>query len=243
MGRLPGVYKLFEERWNGQTVWIISDTHFGDKDLRAGVPGRPSDEELVKLINARVGRKDVLIHLGDVGNTEFIRQLRGYKVLIMGNHDTGRTLYERQIVTKKYDANAYSLEDVKKIAHYYVGSNWKVKITEGHNISKAPFHYWELIADNQLFDEVYSGPLMIGEKILLSHEPVDIPWAMNIHGHDHAGKKLGPGHLNVCADVIDYDPLNFNQLLKYGLASKVEDIHRQTIDTATKRARKRGKKL
>ena len=186
---LPGIYKIFEDKWGGQTTWLISDTHFGDKELRAGIPGRPSDEELIKKINARVGRKDTLIHLGDVGDIEFARQLRGYKVLIMGNHDAGKTIYE------------------------------------------------------EVFDEVYSGPLMIGEKILLSHEPVDIPWAMNIHGHDHAGKKLGPGHLNVCADVIDYDPLNFNQLLKYGLASKVEDIHRQTIDTATKRARKRGKKI
>ena len=186
---LPGIYRLFEDKWGGQTTWLISDTHFRDKELRAGIPGRPTDEELIKKINARVGRKDTLIHLGDVGDIELARQLRGYKVLIMGNHDAGKTIYE------------------------------------------------------EVFDEVYSGPLMIGEKILLSHEPVDIPWAMNIHGHDHAGKKLGSGHLNVCADVIDYDPLNFNQLLKYGLASKVEDIHRQTIDIATKRARKRGKKI
>jgi calcineurin-like phosphoesterase family protein len=186
---LPGIYKIFEDKWGGQTTWLISDTHFGDKELRAGMPGRPTDEELIKKINARVGRKDTLIHLGDVGDIELARQLRGYKVLIMGNHDAGKTIYE------------------------------------------------------EVFDEVYSGPLMIGEKILLSHEPIDVPWAMNIHGHNHTGKKLGPGHLNVCADVIDYDPLNFNQLLKYGLTSKVEDIHRQTIDTATKRARKRGKKI
>ena len=187
MSRLPGVYKLFEEKWNGQTIWIISDTHFGDKDLRAGVPGRPSDEELVKLINSKVGRKDVLIHLGDVGDTDFIRQLRGYKVLIMGNHDAGRTKYE------------------------------------------------------EFFDEVYEGPLMIGEKLILSHEPVDIPWAYNIHGHDHAGA-LRIGHTNVCADVIGYTPINLNSWLKEGHTSRIQTIHRETIDTATKRAKKRGGK-
>lgn len=240
MGKLPGVYKLFEEKWNGQTVWIISDTHFGDKDLRAGVLGRPSDEELIKLINSKVGRKDVLIHLGDVGDTEFVRQLRGYKVLIMGNHDAGRTLYERQIIRKTFDIHMYTLQDVKNFAaKTYVG--WKAYISEGYDVSHAPFHYWELIVDNQLFDEVYEGPLMIGEKLILSHEPVDIPWAYNVHGHDHAGS-LRIGHTNVCTDVIDYTPINLNSWLKEGHTSRIQTIHRETIDTATKRAKKRSSK-
>ena len=85
MAELPGVYKIFNDRWAGQTVWIISDTHFADEDLRAGMPGRPSDEELVRRINMKVGRKDTLIVLGDVGDIEFAKQLRGYKVLIHYN--------------------------------------------------------------------------------------------------------------------------------------------------------------
>ena len=60
---LPGVYNIFNERWCKQTVWIIADTHFGDEELRAGMPNRPSDEELVRRINAKVGRKDTLILL------------------------------------------------------------------------------------------------------------------------------------------------------------------------------------
>ena len=184
---LPGVYDIFNERWCKQTVWIFSDTHFGDKDLRAGHPNRPSDEELVKMINSKVGRKDTLILLGDIGDIEFAKQLRGYKVLIAGNHDAGMTNY------------------------------------------------------TEVFDEVYSGPLFIGEKLLLTHEPVNIPWVFNIHGHDHVGQKR-ENHLNVCADVIGYIPINMNQILKTGLMSKVESIHRQTIDKATERKKKRGGK-
>lgn len=184
---LPGVYKIFNDRWCNQTVWIISDPHFGDEDLRAGMPNRPSDEELVRFINAKVGRKDTLIILGDVGDIEFAKQLRGYKVLICGNHDVGHTVYE------------------------------------------------------EVFDEVYSGPLMIGEKLLLSHEPIQTPWALNIHGHDHHGAKR-KGCINVCADVIDYTPINMNQLLKSGIFKDVESIHRTTIDKATERKKKRGGK-
>ena len=188
---LPGVYKIFNDRWCNQTVWCISDTHFGDEDLRAGVPNRPSDEELVRRINAKVGRKDTLLLLGDCGSPEFVRQLRGYKVLIAGNHEPG------------------------------------------------------LSAFNEIFDEIYSGALIIGEKIILSHEPIPgITWAMNVHGHNHnKNSKNDANHFNVCADVIEYEPINFNQWLKAGHLSKIETLHRQIINGATERKTKRGKKL
>jgi calcineurin-like phosphoesterase family protein len=185
---LSGVYKIFNDRWCNQTVWIISDTHFGDNELAAGIPGRPSDDEQVSMINSSVGRKDTLIILGDVGDVEYAKKLRGYKVLICGNHDAGRTNYE------------------------------------------------------EAFDEIYEGALIIGEKILLSHEPVDIPWLFNIHGHDHTGANR-PGHLNVCSDVRGYKPLNLNHILgKEGHLAKVQSIHRVTIDKATERKKKRGGK-
>ena len=181
---IAGLYRCFDHWHKEGTVWIFSDPHFGDEELRAGVKGRPSDEELVKMINSCVGRKDTLILLGDVGDVEYAKKLRGYKVLICGNHDAGRTLYEK------------------------------------------------------IFNEVYTGPLMIGEKLLLSHEPADVSWAFNIHGHDHAGATRA-NHLNVCADVVGYKPLNFNKLMKQGIASKVDSIHRTTIDNATKKKKKK----
>lgn len=182
------LYKCFDH-WSRQgTVWLISDTHFGDKDLKRGIPNRPSDEELVRLINSKVGRKDTLLHLGDCGDPEFARLLRGYKVLICGNHDAGVSNYQ------------------------------------------------------DIFNEIYEGPLMIAEKFILSHEPLDVPWAFNIHGHDHKGAPRH-NHLNVCADVVGYLPVNMNQLMKSGPASKIPSIHRITIDGATERKAKREKRV
>lgn len=189
---LQGVYQTFNKLWDKyQTVYIISDTHFADEELKKGIPNRPADEELVKRINARVGAKDVLILLGDCGNPEFVRQLRGYKVLIAGNHEPG------------------------------------------------------LSAFDEIFDEIYSGALIIGEKIILSHEPIPgISWAMNIHGHNHnKNSKNDVNHFNVCADVIEYEPINFNQWLKAGHLSKIQTLHRQIINGATERKKKRGKKF
>ena len=182
---LPGVYDIFNERWCNQTVWIYSDPHFGDEELAAGIPNRPSDEEQIKKINSKVGRKDTLIILGDVGDVECAKQLRGYKVLICGNHDAGKTIYQ------------------------------------------------------EAFNEVYSGPLMIGEKLFLSHEPIHMPFAMNIHGHDHAGAKR-VNHLNVCSDVVGYKPIHLTQFLqKQGPTAKINSIHRITIDKATEKKKKK----
>lgn len=232
---LPGVYDIFNERWSGQTVWIYSDTHFDDKELAAGTPGRLTSDEQVAAINAKVGRKDVFIHLGDVGNIEHIRKIRGYKILIMGNHDAGRTNYERKIIKEIFAYEKYTQEEVKeKICAKY--PNCKLYITKG-------LAGWIATVDNGLFDEVYEGPLMIGEKLILSHEPLDCSWAYNIHGHDHSGfAMIGSTHFNVCSDVIAYEPQNLNQLLKFGLTSPIKSIHRSTIDTATKRKQKRIQK-
>lgn len=184
---IAGLYKCFDH-WHKQgTVWIYSDTHFDDEELAAGVRNRPSAEEQVKLINSKVGRKDTLILLGDVGNVEWAKKLRGYKILIAGNHDAGLSNYE------------------------------------------------------DIFDEVYGGPLMIGEKLILSHEPVSVPWAVNLHGHCHQGL-FNPDiyHYNFCSDVIGYTPINLNQFMKTGPTAHIDSIHRQTIDKATTRKRKRG---
>lgn len=185
-------YKPFQEKWKDfQTFWIFSDTHFGDEELRNGVSGRPSDEELLKRINSKVGKKDLIFILGDVGDIEFAKRIKGYKVLICGNHDVGHTAYE------------------------------------------------------EVFDEVYQGALIVGEKIIFSHEPiVGIPWAINFHGHNHTGQRYIPGdnHYNVCADVVGYEPISLNLAMKMGLMSKIPSIHRITIDDATKRKKKRAGK-
>lgn len=189
---IKGLYKPFEH-WGENTCWIISDTHFDDPDLIHPYPDRPTAAEQVKLINSKVGKNDTLIILGDVGNVEWVRQLRGYKVLVMGNHDAG--------------------------ASNYLGKD--------------------------LFQEVYSGPILIGEKLILSHEPIEnCDWCMNVHGHDHSRlHKNDKYHFNVCADVIGYIPINFNKWMKEGYLAKVKSLHRQTIDEATDRRRRRGYKL
>ncbi len=96
------------------------------------------------------------------------------------------------------------------------------------------------------FDEIYTGPLFIAEKILLSHEPVyGLPWCLNIHGHDHNGVehyKEGCKHINLAANVCGYTPLNLGKVIKEGVLSDIPSIHRMTIDGAMRKIENKNEK-
>ena len=182
---IAGLYDCFKH-WSAQgTVWVCSDTHFGNAEWM-----RPSDEEIVKAINSKVGRKDTLILLGDVGDISMAQRLKGYKVLIAGNHDVGLSAYK------------------------------------------------------EVFNEVYGGPLLIADRLILSHEPiVEIPWAFNLHGHVHdlrAPINRSPMHKNCVVEALNYEPLNLNKFMRDGGLASVTSIHRATIDHATARKKKRN---
>lgn len=176
------LYNAFE-MWFGPydrqgAVWFYSDPHFGDDEMKYLRQNYIGDEEQVKRINSKVGRYDTLVILGDIGDVSFVDRLKGYKILIMGNHDKG--------------------------ASNYVGH----------------------------FNEIYEGPLMISDKIMLSHEPIDLPFIYNIHGHDHSGwHEADNNHKNVCAEWVDYYPVSLNSIVDSGSLKNIENIHRFTIDS------------
>lgn len=217
------LYDTLAERWyRGGAIYLYSDSHFGDEEMyKIRFPYnspltkekiKELDEWQIKNINARVGKNDTIIFLGDVGDLNCLKKIRGYKILIMGNHEKGASNYKR-VIRKITIFNSEELSD------------------ENH----------ARVEDNHLFDEVYEGPLMISDRIILSHEPMDLPqYLYNIHGHDHARSDTGKNHMNVCAEHINYTPISFTGLLKNGLLKDVESIHRIIIDRATNK--KRGKK-
>ncbi len=233
------LYDTIAARWlkpTGNTVWIFSDPHFGDFDAHrfrhtvkipdkkdyftrfkdgdifetyetfVGKEIKKADEELVKKINSKVGKNDTIIILGDIGDVEYVKKIKGYKVLILGNHDKGASNYKRLVITDV---------DGKSIA-----------------------------GDNRLFDEVYEGPVMINDRVILSHEPITVPeYMFNIHGHVHDKDNHGDEHhLNVCAEAIDYTPINLLKTIKDGLLKDTKTIHELTVATATERSTKKKSK-
>ena len=102
-----GLYDIFNERWDNQSVWLYSDPHFGETEEESGLVNKPIDEEQIRLINSKVGRKDTIIILGDVGEPSWLKHIRGYKVLITGNHDAGVSNYRRYSFQRSFDASEW----------------------------------------------------------------------------------------------------------------------------------------
>ena len=243
------LYDEIAKRWyrgNGNAIYIYSDPHFSDEESYgfrglldiptkeeyfASTPNegvcepyesvvsnalRRLDSEQVKGINKVVGKNDTIIFLGDIGNLDCIKRVRGYKVLIMGNHDKGATNY-------------------KKVVNYIMDNN-NGKVEIDCNMYRAEC--------NGLFDEVYEGPLMINDRVILSHEPIPpIPFMYNIHGHVHNKDYKGDDyHLNACAEAIGYTPINLIKILSTGGIKHIHSIHRDTVDEAVKRKKGKPKK-
>ena len=231
---IESLYEPFKHWSEMSGVFILSDTHFNDSDCKLMDKNWISVDEQVDRINKLVHKNDTLIILGDVGDTRYISRLKaGYKVLVMGNHDTGRSNFERKIITKRFSKDMYTRENaLNKMKEDY--PDCKYSVSEEYDFH-SPFESWVISADNKLFDEVYGGPLMIGEKIFLSHEPIlGIDWCLNIHGHDHSGRKIDNYHLNLASNVCNYTPINLKNEIKNGLLANVLSIHRMTIDNASK---------
>ena len=83
--------------------WFCGDWHFcHDKDFVWKARGfnfvEEMNEAIVEKHNARVTSEDTVYVLGDcaLGNTaiaiEYIKQINGHKVLIIGNHDTDQRI-------------------------------------------------------------------------------------------------------------------------------------------------------
>ena len=245
---LPQLYKKFQD-WSAKgSVWVYSDPHFGDSDCKIMDPNWITPEEQVKKINDKVKKDDTLILLGDIGDIKYIKKIKaGYKVLIAGNHDAGLTNYKKTItheikeIFAEYVDNEEKYEiDVaieRKSFHKYLYEKYpyaKINIQERYEFY-SPFHFFDATIDNNLFDEVYGGPLFIGEKILLSHEPIDLPFGLCIHGHCHSEKGFyNEGNkFNVCSNTVGFEPQNLSEIIKAGFLKRVETIHRLTIDKAS----------
>lgn len=190
---IKSLYDKFKPWSDGGSIWLVSDTHFDDDDCLYMDSNWITPTEHIEKIKQKVRKNDTLINLGDVGNADYLDELKCYKVLISGNHDV---------------------------------------------LSKVASH----------FDEVYTGPLFIADRILLSHEPIFglENFCLNIHGHEHGGPTVRYTedlnhitHVNLASDVVHYNITNLDTLIREGYLSKIQNYHRVTIDDATERKAKR----
>lgn len=247
------LYPCFKHLEKFDNINVYSDTHFADEEM-AKLRGI-SDEQQVKNINKVGGKKTVNIFLGDVcaedhleEGLKFVKDIKGYKILIMGNHDKGISNYQKKTYTAQFCPHCHKEVPQGTYKAFteetYVATNHMIGGTCPHCGKYAKDSAWgsrfEREVDNGLFDEVYSGEVNLNEKIKLSHIALPtVPHMVNIHGHDHSGKSRDKHHINVCGEAINFTPVSLIALNKNGCFKCAKDINRDTIDAATKKSRKK----
>jgi len=114
---------------------------------------------------------------------------------------------------------------------------WVKKIRAGRKVLVMGNHDVGATKYKEYFDEVYEGALTIAEKVILSHEPIEVPGMFNIHGHTH-GLPLHPTDKswNVCAENIDYIPICWKEIVKSGMIGDTLSIHRLAINKQKERS-------
>lgn len=237
------LYEPFQKWYHGGTIWIISDTHFQKDTEMEQFFGWPSAEERLATLNKYVTKNDTLIHLGDVGDRlDLISKIKcNYKVLITGNHDAGNANYQRSnlYVDFSFDNEEEVKMHLRMFHHtHLLGDIRPDKYITYENAGKMRY---QLVKDTHLFDEVYNGPLFINDKLLLSHEEIELPFVINIHGHHHCAEEairqnaLGGYNINCASDVRGHKPVRLDELLEVVPQNRIKSIHEITVEKATER--------
>lgn len=176
------------------TVWFSADHHFGHKRI-IELCRRPFDsveemnETLVKNHNSLVAKDDEVWLLGDIvmgdqSNLDYLRQINGYKILVVGNHDKNFGKPEKD--------KLYEDVGVKEIYHDYV-DGW---IIGGERVTVSHFPYFGDSHDNDRFED--NRPTDRGEWLL--------------HGHVHDQWLLYDRQINVGVDAWAGYPVSTGQI-------------------------------
>ncbi len=185
------------------TTFFSADLHLGHARILE-LSGRPFPDvatmnaELVDRWNARVGDGDVVYVLGDMvmgpfaETVELVRELRGRKYLVPGNHDRVHPAYQ----------------DVRphKVAQ------WRAMYEAvGLTILPATVRGWLGGVRVQLCHFPYDGD-DLGRDQYDAHRPVDDGrWLL--HGHVHERYATEGRQVNVGVDVWGFAPVSGEQVL------------------------------
>jgi len=186
-------------------MWFTSDTHFNHKAIvqycgRPFADSKEMDEALIANWNSRIGKRDIVYHLGDFAfaNTDkvkyLISALNGQITLIKGNHDYKLPTYAFNFFKEVYDLRQIKIDGQTIVMCHFPIHSWNKKHygawhLHGHshgglsfdsNIKRldvgvdchnyAPIHFEQV---KKIFDNVFTYKIPYSYK--LNYDP---------HGHN-----------------------------------------------------------
>ena len=203
-------------------IWFTSDEHFGSQraiELSQRIEFMPNNvskmnNHIIGCHNQRVGKNDLVIHLGDFGIFNYLTYLNGQHILIRGNYEIDDESFFEKVhapgVIDKLACGISCLQD-----NMYFSNNTLSKYFSSKFCDKIELLYMThkpedcIIADeliNVVEDSYKPFQLMNGNYI------------MNLFGHIHEKAKVKPYGLNVGIDCHHYYPFSTEEVEFYLMA-------------------------
>ncbi len=206
-------------------VHITSDMHFRhDKihefepireqlRIEAGFDGTP-DEFLIHTWNSQVGKKDLVVNLGDLhwkSLEPIADKLNGVMLLVLGNHDNKPQYYEKfpniYVVEGVWDLNGIPTQ-------YYIKDQYKLLSAFIYN--NVIYSHYPVYSIGHEYNYQRRSPNKIIERMELLFEIAMNEYKtplFNVHGHLHSSLPEGEKRsANVCIDFNKYNILGFNEV-------------------------------
>lgn len=161
-------------------AWVSADYHFGKWLRKEGEEAeklKAEEEKIIELHNAKVGKDDIFLFLGDIAESEFgdefrpdamdyvvkqVQRLNGRKILLTGNNDTCDNAFYKKC----------GFEDIFRrdriVTDKHVFSHFPVNMRDGTRINiHGHLHYsgkyLECNTENHIdvYWKAYNGPIRI----------------------------------------------------------------------------------
>lgn len=203
-------------------IWFTSDEHFGSQralELSQRIEFMPNNvsimnNHIIKCHNQRVGKNDLVIHLGDFGMSSYLTYLNGQHLLIRGNYEIDDLFFLEKVcapgVIDKLAARISSLRDNMYFNNITLSKYFSSKFCDRIELLYMTHKPEDCIIADELINVVEDNykpfQLMNGNYI------------MNLFGHIHEKAKVKPYGLNVGVDCHHYYPFSTEEVEFYLMA-------------------------
>jgi calcineurin-like phosphoesterase family protein len=201
-------------------TFIISDTHFGHKNILSFEPIRKEqmladgyedhEEWLIDKWNSTVSSTDTILHLGDFafkGVQKYIERLNGNIIFVLGNHDAparATKWHGSEVFNGFFIDNGISVSKVLSDDLMFSGF---IKKIEGQKIMFS--HY--PVYDNDEYDR--KNPKLLPRIEALEYLFLKEKCDLNIHGHIHSNTSDFAYSKNASVEHISFKPMRIRELL------------------------------
>lgn len=185
---------------NTNKIWLTSDTHFNhQRTLELSKRPFANLDEMNKTIIAKwnrlVGKDDTVIHLGDFGEPQFLKNLNGRIILLPGN-------YEREAL--KTDPNYYDI--LKENSN----KDMPIAIIDSDHINLVPCAFFNSDEYRNFFTMVH-----LTHEPPINSQPMKDTHICNLFGHIHKLQMVKQYGLNVGTDAHNFEPIDIERVEFY----------------------------